>query len=425
MISGPIGLAVALGCGLLIGLERERRKRQGPDREAAGMRTFTLAALCGALAQTLAQPWLVAAGALLIIVLTGVAYARSRRTASNSDPGLTTELALFVTYLVGVLAVLDPPLGAAAGVVVALLLAARQRLHRFATQALSEAELHDALLLAALALVLLPLLPATPVPWLGGLQPRSLVWLLVLMLALQATGHIALRLLGARAGLAISGLFSGFVSSTATVAAMGARARDDPASRGACAAGAMLSSAATWIQAELLLLSLAPAAGVSMLPAAVTGVLVAAATAGLSSRTARHTVASPAATATAIATAADPDRGPLRVREAAIVAALLTVVTLAVGWAGQHFGSSGVLAGAMLSALADAHAAIAALGSLQAAGRIDLGTLHLGVLGVVATNSVSRSVVAFVAGGSGYGLRLTASLALSSAGAAAALWAWR
>jgi len=420
VISGHLGLAVALGCGLLIGLERERRKREGPDREAAGVRTFTLAALGGALAQTLAQPLLVLAGALSIIVLTGLAYARSQRAAGDGDPGLTTELALFVTYLVGVLAVLDPPLGAAAGVVVAMLLAARQRLHRFATQALSEAELHDALLLAALALVLLPLLPATPVAWLGGLQPRSLVWLLVLMLALQAAGHIALRLLGARAGLAISGLFSGFVSSTATVAAMGTRATAKPTSRGACAAGAMLSSAATWVQAELLLLSLAPAAAASMLPAAATGVLIAAATAGWSSRAARSAGAPPAAAAPA-----DPGRGPLRVREAAIVAALLTVVTLAVGWAGQHFGSSGVLAGSMLSALADAHAAIAALGSLQASGRIDLATLQLGVLGVVATNSASRSVVAFVAGGTGYGLRVTASLALSSTAAAAVTWALR
>ena len=73
-----IGLAVALGCGLLIGLERERRKRSGPQREAAGMRSFTLAALCGALAQTLQQPLLVAAGALAVLVLAGVAYARSR-----------------------------------------------------------------------------------------------------------------------------------------------------------------------------------------------------------------------------------------------------------------------------------------------------------------------------------------------------------
>ena len=43
-----LSLAVALGIGLLIGTERERRKGTGPQRSAAGLRTFTLASLIGA-----------------------------------------------------------------------------------------------------------------------------------------------------------------------------------------------------------------------------------------------------------------------------------------------------------------------------------------------------------------------------------------
>ena len=58
-----LGFGVALGSGLLIGIERERRKGSGPARALAGVRTFTLAALCGALAQSLEQPLLVASGA--------------------------------------------------------------------------------------------------------------------------------------------------------------------------------------------------------------------------------------------------------------------------------------------------------------------------------------------------------------------------
>ena len=50
-----LGLAVALGAGLLIGLERERRKGDGPLRRAAGIRSFSLAALAGALAQALGR----------------------------------------------------------------------------------------------------------------------------------------------------------------------------------------------------------------------------------------------------------------------------------------------------------------------------------------------------------------------------------
>lgn len=42
-------LAVALGIGLLLGAERDRRKGEGLQREAAGVRTFTLVALAGSL----------------------------------------------------------------------------------------------------------------------------------------------------------------------------------------------------------------------------------------------------------------------------------------------------------------------------------------------------------------------------------------
>ena len=271
LTSAPLlGLAAALGGGLLIGLERERRKGRGASREAAGIRSFALAALGGGIAQALEQPALVALGALVVAALGLIAYWKSHEPPPGElvDPGLTTELALFVTYLVGVLSVREPMLGAAAAVVVAGLLALRERLHRFATELLSEGELHDALLLAALALVLLPVVPAEPWPLLGGLAPRTLLGLVVLILLLQAAGHVALRLFGARAGIALSGLFSGFVSSTATVAAMGVRARSDPAQRAACEAGAVLSTAATWLQAMLMLLAVAPAAARALAPAA-------------------------------------------------------------------------------------------------------------------------------------------------------------
>jgi uncharacterized membrane protein (DUF4010 family) len=403
-----LGLLVALGGGLLIGLERERRKRRGADRAAAGIRSFALAAFGGALAQAADSPTLVALGGAAVAALVAVAYARSRFDPRSRDPGLTTEVALFVTYLVGVLAVQQPPLGAGAAAVVALLLASRERLHRFATHALSDAEVHDAMLLAALALVALPLLPARPEPWLGGLAPRTLGLLAVLILALQAAGHVALRLFGAAAGLALSGLLAGFVSSTATIASMGARARAEPATRAACEAGAMLSTAATWVQALAMLAAVAPRLAATMAPAALAGAAVAAAGGVLRARRAPRTAPPPATS------------GPLRVREAVVVALLLGGVSLAVTAAQRAFGTAGALAGAALAALADAHAAVASLGALHAAGSLAPRDAALGVLAAVATNALSRSGVAVVAGGAAFGARVAASLAASTAAAAAA-----
>jgi uncharacterized membrane protein YhiD involved in acid resistance len=93
-----LGLVVALGAGLLIGIERERRRGRGDDRKAAGLRSFVVAAMAGALAQALPVHGLVAIGAALVGLLAASAYWKSR----SRDPGLTTELALFATYLIGV-----------------------------------------------------------------------------------------------------------------------------------------------------------------------------------------------------------------------------------------------------------------------------------------------------------------------------------
>ena len=45
-----VGFLVALGVGLLIGIDRERNKGDGATRHPAGLRTFTLASLLGATA---------------------------------------------------------------------------------------------------------------------------------------------------------------------------------------------------------------------------------------------------------------------------------------------------------------------------------------------------------------------------------------
>lgn len=402
-----MGLAVALGCGLLIGLERERRKGQGDDRRAAGLRSFAVAAASGALAQALGQHALVAAGALLVVLLSAVAYFKSR----SRDPGLTTELALFTTYLVGVTAVVSPPLGAACGAALAALLAARERLHRFATRVLSESELHDGLLLAALALVVLPLIPSQPLAWLGGVNPRPLAGMVLLILVLQAGGHVALRWLGPGRGLLLSGFFSGFVSSTATIASLGARASQAPPAVPVrvLVSAAVFSTAATWVQLLLMAALLSPPAARVLAPAALAGLgcaLALGAAPLVGRRTARGAGAG-----------GDAPGDALRVREALLIAALLACVTLGVTWAQRSFGQAGVLVGSMLAGLADAQSPVASLCAMFASGSLGQRELVFAVLAAVSSNSVMRAVVGFVAGGVAFGASVAAALLAGLAGA--------
>jgi len=144
-----IGLCVAIGIGLLIGAERERRKTSTQDRSAAGIRTFTVAALLGAVGALVGGVALVGVAVLLVGAGALIAYQRTRST----DPGMTTEFALVLTCLLGALAMRDALLAAGIGAILALLLAARNRIHHFVRSVLSEQELHDIILFSATALI--------------------------------------------------------------------------------------------------------------------------------------------------------------------------------------------------------------------------------------------------------------------------------
>lgn len=403
-----LGLAVALGIGLLIGVERERNKGRGRQRGQAGVRSFTIVALTGALAQLSGEPWLIAASALFV---GGLALLSYRRTAA-SDPGITTELAVFATFVLGVMAIEQPQLAAAAGVLVALLLAGRQRLHRFSTRVLSEQEGRSILQLAAAALIVLPLIPDHPLPWLADVNPRRLWRLAVILMALQAAGHVAVRLAGARLGLALSGLASGFVSSTATFAAMGARARAEPALASACAAGALFSNVATIAQLAVLAAAVQSALLAHLWPVLLAGGVAAAGGAALGLRRSSPTAGGGA-----------PDR-VFSLRQAVGVAALLTGVTAGVAYVQQTLGTQAATAATAIAGFADVHAASASAFALAARGTLPVDGMLLAMLLAFSTNTVSKLVAAAAAGGARFALRVAPGLVLLLA----AVWApqgWR
>jgi len=99
-----LNFTAALGIGLLVGAERERRKGGGPSRAPAGIRTFTVASLAGAISVAVGGAVMLAVTVAGVAALTAIAYLRSR----GDDPGLTTEIALILTALLGGLAISRP-----------------------------------------------------------------------------------------------------------------------------------------------------------------------------------------------------------------------------------------------------------------------------------------------------------------------------
>ena len=151
------------------------------------------------------------------------------------------------------MAIKHPAFAAGLGVVVAVLLAARSALHRFVRSVLTDDELRDLLIFAAATLVVLPLLPDKPIGPYGALNLRTVWTIVILVMAVSALGYVAVRLVGPRYGLPLAGLASGFVSSSATIGAMGTRAKEEPALMKPAVAGAVLSSVATVVQLAILI----------------------------------------------------------------------------------------------------------------------------------------------------------------------------
>jgi uncharacterized membrane protein (DUF4010 family) len=402
-----INLGVALAVGFLIGIERERSKGTGPQRAVAGLRTFTLISLTGALGLWIGVYVFIAIGAI-VGVLIALGYMRTRDT----DPGLTTEIAMVITLLLGGLAVHEPQLAAALAVIVAILLAFRSTAHNWVKNVLTDEEVRDGLLLAAAALVILPLTPTDAIdPW-GVVQPRKLWMLAVLVMAINALGYVALRALGPKTGLAVAGLLSGFVSSTATIGAMGARAGSQPELRKGAVAGAAASSVATVIQLAIVV-GLVSVPTLKMLtPSLVASGVAAVIYAGIFALRGFRDASSKE----------DSPKGrPFEPRTAIIFVLVVGLTLLISALLTQWLGDRGLLLAAGVAGFTDAHAAAISSASLAASGRTETEFAALAALVGFTTNIVSKTTVAFSLGDRPYGYALLPGLMLM---AAAAWGAW-
>jgi len=387
------GLAVALGIGLLVGVDRERRKHgdDGQARSAAGVRTFALVGLAGAVAELLGGVGIAVAGAF-----TGLAALASYRYRRSRDPGLTTEVAMLVVFLLGVLAMREVALAAGLGVAVALLLSAKSRVHRFVSQVLTEQELHDAFLLAAAAAIVLPLLPDRAIdPW-QVLNLRKLWLLALIVMAINAVGHAALRALGARTGLLLAGLAGGFASSAATIASMGSRAKENPSLAMACAGAGVVSNVSTIVQLAVITGTLSPPLLRALWPPllAAGGVIILFAL-GAAWATRNVQVNDSGIVGRAFA----PKHALAFV---AIVAGVTLLSAAMVTW----LGDAGLEWSLALSGLADVHAAAASAAQLVAIGRFEPHAVVPAMALALAANSLTKVVLAFATGGRAYALRL-------------------
>ena len=408
-----LNLVSAVAVGALIGAERERRKGEGPARSPAGIRTFTITSIAGATAFAVGGVVLLAVVTASVAVMVAVSYWRGQ----DQDPGLTTEIVLVLTALLGGLCMQQPGMAAAIAVTVTVLLYAKSWLHNLVISVISKDELNDALIFAAATLVILPLVPDRPMGPYLALNPHSIGIVVVLVMGISAAGYVAVRLFGARFGLPLAGAISGFISSTATVGAMGSRARASADLLAACVAGAVLSTVATVAQMALVVAATSTPTLLSLSgPLVFAGGVAVAYGAFFTLLAARHS-------------GSDVKQvgGVFSLKTALAFGSVLAVILVVSAGLQERFGGAGVLLAALVAGLVDTHASAISVASLVASGKITPQDAVVPILAGLTSNTLTKIVMAASGGGWAFALRVVPGLILVALAAwagtfAALLW---
>jgi len=231
-------LFLSLMIGIIIGVEREHWRSD--KKIFAGVRTFSIVCITGTIAAFLVDyvgPWILAISTISVAL-----FSVSLIYTTNIDKagtGLTSSVALFCTFLLGVMVTQGLFLIAiSTALLITFLLIEKKSLHSFA-ESLSESDIRDAIQFLAIVFVLYPIVPEEPLFDLINL--KSAILIVMLVSTISFVSYVALRKMGPSGGIPYSGFFGGFISSEATVAALSTMSKNRPLLKDELHMGSMLS----------------------------------------------------------------------------------------------------------------------------------------------------------------------------------------
>lgn len=414
-------LAVALGIGLLVGLERGWKTREvASGRRAAGVRTFALCGLLGGMVAALG----IASGSLVsralvlgfgfaVFALVFAVFERDADRAAGSYSA-TTVVAALLTFVLGAYAVIgDMRVAAAAAVAATGILAARENIHTWVAR-ITWPELRSALVLLAMTFVVLPVLPDMTIGPYGGVNPRE-IWLIAIVLAgVSFLGYVAVRVFGAERGVLLASAAGGLMSSTAVTMANARRAAAGEGAPRLLAAGVATASAISFLRVvgivavmqPVLLRLLAPALG------AATAIALIYAVASVHWRGGGKSGKS----------APVEFKNPFSLLPVVGFAVLLGVVIVVGRVVGEWFGTGGAIAGAAAVGLADVDSVTIAMARLMPSPLDQLGATNA-ILAAVVSNMLSKLAIAGAIGRGRFAVEVAAMTVACWVAGALGLWA--
>lgn len=243
----PLELAArfgtALGLGLLLGFERQRKQKPN-EEQFAGARTYALISLLGASAAylqlTLLLPWALPVAFLAVAGLTIASFILS---SQKGDVGATTEMSALLTFAIGALCAAGEEGLATALAACALLLLSMKAWSIETAQHIETADIEAVLKFSIITVIVLPLLPNQtygPEP-MNVLNPYK-VWLMVVLISgLNFASYVLVKVLGQEHGIPLTGILGGLVSSTAVTLGFSQRSRHEPQLSSSFALGILMA----------------------------------------------------------------------------------------------------------------------------------------------------------------------------------------
>ena len=240
-------LLVSAGMGLIIGLEREFNTHDDPAH-VGGIRTFVLVAILGNVADWISthtsSEILVTALAGFILLVIVAYYVQTQK----GKFGLTTEVALLLTFLLGVAnskGLTQESLTIV--VLVTTVLSLKEQLHGFIKQ-ITEEELFAFIKFIVLALLILPVLPTNGFGPENALTARDLGYIVVLVLSISFLGYLLLKFGSPQKGILLTAIIGGLFSSTMIAWVFSSKSRERADLSPAFGSGIVLASSIMFVR---------------------------------------------------------------------------------------------------------------------------------------------------------------------------------
>ncbi len=384
LVSVLSSLGIALGLGLLVGLQREQ-----VATELAGLRTFALITVLGTICGLLALQfggWIIASGFLALtgVIMTG--HLAELKTG-KFESGVTTEVAALAMFGLGAYIVIGHREAAIViGGGIAVLLHFKGQLHGIA--ALLGEDSKAIMQFALISLVILPILPDRTYGPYQVLNPRQIWLMVVLIVGIGLGGYIVYKFLGERIGLLAAGVLGGIVSSTATTVSYAKRAARDEAAARAAATVILLASTVSCVLVLVEIGIIAP----RFLVSAIAPLAAFVATLGLLSLGFWFWWRNEASSRPALG-------NPSELKGALYFAALYSVILLAIAAVKDLPTARGLYTVAALSGVAEVHALTLSTSQLVEAGRLGSQDGWQIIMVALLSNLVVKAGAALLIGG--------------------------